>query len=537
MAKKLARRFIVVFGKQLVQDSSLPSPVEDDDLQRVFRASLEELQEGKLKNELTTNFAVYFKQLQRVLSKKIVREKVIPPLVDRRPLLIIGQLDQRLAEIRTCQDPTHQYIQLLLTSHTTNVNWKQNILQHWLGHWNMDNKFSIEDAINIMNCSMIISQEVKVDWLKLCLKIFSHLVDVMPTNPVDAKPTKSYRKLKQMMWTCLFTCNCRPTDDDANDNKKTTPSQEQLLSAILSLYTEYLMISGDHQTTTPDHVISILHIILGHSRVHYLNVVLQISPDKLPQCSLPVLLSLYKYVIGRTSVLQMDYHCYVKYLCCCIMCNRLHTQTGIGDFKVDKLLPAPNGFVHWLHNTHPRLMKKLNLKQSSSDGDVTMVMLYNTTENIIEELLDSLQVIGDHDVVDTTDTTDYPVIVPSSTDSVDQEVQSTPPSSPQQEVSSEDEPVECEDQILSSSFSKEDTSDLTDGVTSVKKRHKKVKTTKQKRLSQTSSRKTSSKLSSGGQVFFVDTTPSSGGCTPPILPSSNRRRSLRKTPNRIRYYQ
>ncbi|XP_065893518.1 uncharacterized protein [Dysidea avara] len=509
MAKKLARRFIVVFGKQLVQDSSLPSPVEDDDLQRVFRASLEELQEGKLKNELTTNFAVYFKQLQRVLSKKIVREKVIPPLVDRRPLLIIGQLDQRLAEIRTCQDPTHQYIQLLLTSHTTNVNWKQNILQHWLGHWNMDNKFSIEDAINIMNCSMIISQEVKVDWLKLCLKIFSHLVDVMPTNPVDAKPTKRscdyYRKLKQMMWTCLFTCNCRPTDDDANDNKKTTPSQEQLLSAILSLYTEYLMISGDHQTTTPDHVISILHIILGHSRVHYLNVVLQISPDKLPQCSLPVLLSLYKYVIGRTSVLQMDYHCYVKYLCCCIMCNRLHTQTGIGDFKVDKLLPAPNGFVHWLHNTHPRLMKKLNLKQSSSDGDVTMVMLYNTTENIIEELLD--------------------------------EVQSTPPSSPQQEVSSEDEPVECEDQILSSSFSKEDTSDLTDGVTSVKKRHKKVKTTKQKRLSQTSSRKTSSKLSSGGQVFFVDTTPSSGGCTPPILPSSNRRRSLRKTPNRIRYYQ
>ena len=33
-------------------------------------------------------------------------------------------------------------------------------------------------------------------------------------------------------------------------------------------------------------------------------------------------------------------------------------------------------------------MKKLNLKQSSSDSDVTMVMLYNTTENIIEELLD-----------------------------------------------------------------------------------------------------------------------------------------------------
>ncbi|XP_065893529.1 uncharacterized protein [Dysidea avara] len=257
----------------------------------------------------------------------------------------------------------------------------------------------------------------------------------------------------------------------------------------------------------------------------------------------------------------MDYHCYVKYLCCCIMCNRLHTQTGVGDFKVDKLLPAPKGFVHWLHNTHPRLMKKLNLKQSSSDGDVTMVMLYNTTENIIEELLDiycyttkeapqqrksylfvwqlSLQVIGDHDVVDTTDTTDDPVIVPSSTDSADQEIQSTTPSSPQQEVFSEDEPVECEeeDKNPSSSLSKEATSDQTDGVTSVKKRHKKVKTTKQKRLSQTSSRKTSSKLSSGGQVFFVDTTPSSGGCTPPILPSSNRRRSLRKTPNRITYYQ
>ena len=43
-----------------------------------------------------------------VLSKKMVREKVIPPLVDRRPLLMLGQLDQRLAEIRTCQDPTHQ---------------------------------------------------------------------------------------------------------------------------------------------------------------------------------------------------------------------------------------------------------------------------------------------------------------------------------------------------------------------------------------------------------------------------------------------
>ncbi|XP_065891774.1 uncharacterized protein [Dysidea avara] len=362
-----------------------------------------------------------------------------------------------------------------------------------------------------MNCSMIISKEAKVDWLKLCLKIFSHLVDVMPTNPVDTKPTKRsrnyYRKLKQVMWTCLFTYNCRPTDDVTTDNKKTTPSQEQLLSAILSLYTEYLMISGDHQTTTPDYVILILHIILGHSRVHYLNVVLQISPDKLPQCSLPVLLLLYKYVIDKTSVLQMDYHCYVKYLCCCIMCNRLHTQTGVGDFKVDKLLPAPKGFVHWLHYTHPRLMKKLNLKQSSSDGDVTTVMLYNTTENIIEELLD--------------------------------EVQSTPPSSPQQEVFSEDEPVECEeeDKNPSSSLSKEDTSDLTDGVTNVKKRHKKVKTTKQKRLSQTSSRKTSSKLSSGGQVFFVDTTPSSGGCTLPILPSSNRRRSLRKTPNRIRYYQ
>ncbi|XP_065893528.1 uncharacterized protein [Dysidea avara] len=198
MAKKLARRFIVVFGKQLVQvpatlDSSLPSPVEDDDLQRVFRTSLEELQEEKLKNELTTNFTVYFKQLQRVLSKKMVREKVIPPLVDKRPLLMLGQLDQRLAEIRTCQDPTHQYIQLLLTSHTTNVNWQQKILKHWLDHWNMDNKFSIEDAINIMNCSMIISQEAKVDWLKLCLKIFSHLVDVMPTNPVDTKPTKRSR--------------------------------------------------------------------------------------------------------------------------------------------------------------------------------------------------------------------------------------------------------------------------------------------------------------------------------------------------------
>jgi len=33
---------------------------------------------------------------------------------------------------------------------------------------------------------------------------------------------------------------------------------------------------------------------LGHSRVHYLDVVLQISPDKLPHSSLPVLLSLYK---------------------------------------------------------------------------------------------------------------------------------------------------------------------------------------------------------------------------------------------------
>lgn len=46
-------------------DSSLPSPVEDDDLQQVFRSSLEELQEGKLKNELTNNFSVYFKHLQR----------------------------------------------------------------------------------------------------------------------------------------------------------------------------------------------------------------------------------------------------------------------------------------------------------------------------------------------------------------------------------------------------------------------------------------------------------------------------------------
>ena len=170
------------------------------------------------------------------------------------------------------------------------------------------------------------------------------------------------------MWTCLFTCNCRPTNGVANDNKvccdvqgsikvlrhhftfnifrqclfcfypvlpQPTPNQEQLLSAILSLYTEYLMTKGDHQINTPDHVISIIHVILsqwcnllnividafmynfivryvlgcycmimwlswissdtiGHSRVHYLDVVLQISIDKLPQCSLPVLLSLYK---------------------------------------------------------------------------------------------------------------------------------------------------------------------------------------------------------------------------------------------------
>ena len=40
--------------------------------------------------------------------------------------------------------------------------------------------------------------------------------------------------------------------------------------------------------------------------------------------------------------------------------------------------------------------------------------------SLIVSTLQSLQVIGDHDVVDTTDTTDYPVIVPSSTDSVDQ---------------------------------------------------------------------------------------------------------------------
>jgi len=90
--------------------------------------------------------------------------------------------------------------------------------------------------------------------------------------------------------------------------------------------------------------------------------------------------------------------------------------------------------------------------------------------------------------------------------------------------------IEEEEKDLSSSFSK-DTSDHTDGVTSVKKRRKKLKTPKQNRLSHGSSGKAIRKLSSSGQVFFVDTTPSSGGCTPPILPSSNRRRSLRKTPN------
>ena len=33
------------------------------------------------------------------------------------------------------------------------------------------------------------------------------------------------------------------------------------------------------------------------------------------------------------------------------------------------------------------LVKKLNIKQSTSDSDVAMVM-YNTTEDIVEELLD-----------------------------------------------------------------------------------------------------------------------------------------------------
>ena len=53
-----------------------------------------------------------------------------------------------------------------------------------------------------------------------------------------------------------------------------------------------------------------------------------------------------------------------------------HTQGVNCWFNLDVMV-----YVIFLH----RLMKKL---QSSSGSDVTMVMLYNPTENIIEELLD-----------------------------------------------------------------------------------------------------------------------------------------------------
>ena len=43
------------------------------------------------------------------LSKKKGREKkVTPPLEDKGPLLMLGQLEQRLTDIKTCQDPTDQ---------------------------------------------------------------------------------------------------------------------------------------------------------------------------------------------------------------------------------------------------------------------------------------------------------------------------------------------------------------------------------------------------------------------------------------------
>ena len=52
------------------------------------------------------SYDVYF--CSALSKKKGSEKKVTPPLVDKGPLLMLGQLEQRLADIKTCQDPTDQ---------------------------------------------------------------------------------------------------------------------------------------------------------------------------------------------------------------------------------------------------------------------------------------------------------------------------------------------------------------------------------------------------------------------------------------------